>query len=82
MPTISLVTEAFRGLSEATAKGKRMPELPTIVLPRLYDQLPEAEIRADVRSRVQDLLAALRASPALRVPSPSEMERDKKSEPK
>ncbi|MBI3742926.1 MAG: hypothetical protein HY261_01385 [Chloroflexi bacterium] len=88
MPTISLVTEAFRGLSQATAKGKRMPELPVIVLPKLYDQLPEAEIRADVRDRVQDILSALRpkaASPApmgIRAPSPSEMERGRKTDAK
>ena len=60
MPTISFVTEAFRGLGEATAKGKRMPELPIIVLPKLYDQLPEEEIWADMRNRAQDVLAALR----------------------
>ena len=60
MPTVGLVTEQFRGLGIATARGKKTPDLPMIVLPQLYDQLPEEEIRADARRRVQEVLAALR----------------------
>jgi len=56
---VSFVTEPFRSLAGATAKGKRVPDLPIIVLPMGYDQRPEDEVRADVRQRVPQVLAAL-----------------------
>lgn len=59
VPTVSFVSEDFRGLSNATAKGKRFPDLPIVVLPSLYGQLPEEEIRRDIRQRVPEVLAAL-----------------------
>lgn len=59
MPSVGLVTEQFRGLAEATARGRRTPDLPILVLPAGYDELPEAEIRADARRRVPELVRAL-----------------------
>ena len=59
VPTISLVTEHFEGLGLVTAKGQKMPDLPTIVLPHLYDLLSEEEVRQDIRQRVPEILAAL-----------------------
>ena len=59
VPTISDVTEAFEALGLATAKGKRIPDLPMVVLSKGYDQRPEEEIRADVRQRAPEILAAL-----------------------
>lgn len=59
MPTISFVTEPFRSLSEATARGKRVPDLPIVVLPAGYDQRAEADVRSDVRQRAPQVLAAL-----------------------
>ncbi|MEE9285243.1 MAG: hypothetical protein V3V35_05885 [Dehalococcoidia bacterium] len=59
VPTISFVTQPFQGLGLATAKGKRIPDLPIVVLDHLYDQRPEDEIRADVRQRMPEVLAVL-----------------------
>ena len=59
IPSISFVTESFRGLGNATAKGKKMSDLPIVVLPKLYDQFPEDEIREDVRGHVPDVLDSL-----------------------
>lgn len=59
VPTISYVTEPFEGLGLATAKGKKIPDLPIVVLSKGYDQRPEEEIRADVRQRAPEILAAL-----------------------
>jgi hypothetical protein len=58
-PTISLVTEPFRGLANATARGRKIPDLPTIVLPRGYDRLPEEDIRADIRRHLSEMLGAV-----------------------
>lgn len=64
-PTVTLVTEPFRGLAGATSRGNKIPDLPTIVLPQAYDRLPEEAIRADIRLRLPDILAAVTsASPA------------------
>ena len=62
MPTVSLVTQQFRGLGQATARGKKLPELPIVVLPHQYDQMAEPDIRADIRARIPDLLTALTAA--------------------
>jgi len=56
---VGLVTEQFKGLAQATARGRRVPALPVLVLPRGYDELPEAEIRADARERLPALMDAL-----------------------
>lgn len=58
-PSISLVTDQFRGLGAATAKGRRVSELPIMVLPHLYDQWPEEQIREDIRNRIPEILNAL-----------------------
>ncbi len=59
VPTVSFVTEPFQNLAETTAKGKRVPDLPLIVLPIGYDQREEADVRADVRQRAPEVLRAL-----------------------
>ena len=59
VPTISYVTEPFEGLGIATAKGKRIPDLPMVVLNKGYDQRSEEEIREDIRQRAPEILAAL-----------------------
>ena len=59
MPSVGLVTEQFRGLAAATARGRKNPELAILVFPSGYDELPEAEIRADARRRVPELVRAL-----------------------
>jgi hypothetical protein len=64
VPTVSLVTQQFRGLGQATARGKKLPELPIVVLPHQYDQMAEPEIRADIRARIPDLLSALTSAPS------------------
>ncbi len=46
-------------MANATARGKKMPNLPIIVLPHRYDHLPEDDIRADVRGRVGDVIKIL-----------------------
>ena len=46
-------------MANATARGKRMPNLPIIVLPHRYDHLPEDDIREDVRNRVGDVIKIL-----------------------
>jgi hypothetical protein len=56
---VGLVTEQFRGLAEATARGRKVPSLAILVLPAGYDELPEAEIRADARRRAPELVRAL-----------------------
>ena len=56
---MGLVTEQFRGLAEATARGRKNPELALLVFPAGYDELPEAEIRADARRRLPELVRAL-----------------------
>ena len=53
------MTEQFRGLAEATARGRKNPSLSILVFPAGYDELPEAEIRADARRRVPELVRAL-----------------------
>jgi hypothetical protein len=58
---VGLVTEQFRGLAEATARGRRNPALAILVLPAGYDELPEAEIRADARRRMPELVRTLSA---------------------
>ena len=59
IPCVGLVTEQFKGLAQATARGRRVPELPVLVLPRGYDELSDAEIRADARARLSALMGAL-----------------------
>jgi hypothetical protein len=59
IPSISLVTEQFRGLGTATAKGRRVADLPIMVVPHLYDQWPEEKIREDIRNRLPEILDAL-----------------------
>jgi hypothetical protein len=56
---VGLVTEQFRGLAEATARGRKNPDLAILVLPAGYDELPEAEIRADAQHRLPELARAL-----------------------
>lgn len=56
------MTQQFKGLAEATARGRRVPELPVLVLPRGFDELPEDEIRADARERLPALVSALTRS--------------------
>jgi hypothetical protein len=56
---VGLVTEQFRGLAEATARGRRNPELAIVVLPAGFDELPESEIRAQARARLPQLIRAL-----------------------
>ena len=62
IPTLSFLTEQFKGLGQITAKSRSLPDLPIIVLPHLYDQLPEDDIREDIRRRLPDILAALTAT--------------------
>ncbi len=57
------MTEQFRGLAEATARGLRVGNQPLIVLPAGYDEWPEAEIRTDIASRMAAIVAALVAQP-------------------
>ncbi|MCE2392468.1 MAG: hypothetical protein J4G09_13490 [Proteobacteria bacterium] len=59
MPCAGLVTRQFKGLAQATARGRRVPELPVLVLPQGYDEWPEERIRADARERLPALLDAL-----------------------
>jgi hypothetical protein len=59
IPTVSLLTEQFRGLGAATAKGKKMADLPVVVLPHLYDQKSPEAVREDIRERLPALLGAL-----------------------
>ncbi len=54
-----MVTEQFRGLAEATARGLRVDDQPIIILPSGYDEWAEADIRADIASRLDDIVAAL-----------------------
>jgi hypothetical protein len=56
---VGLVTEQFRGLAAATARGRKNPDLAILVFPSGYDELPEAEIRADARRRIAELVRAL-----------------------
>ena len=52
-------------MAGATARGNKIPDLPTLVLPQGYDRLPEEAIRADIRLHLPEILAALTsASPA------------------
>jgi len=59
VPSVGLVTQQFRGLAEATARGRRNPGLAILVFPAGYDELPDAEIRADARRRLPELVRAL-----------------------
>lgn len=59
MPSVGLVTEQFRGLAEATARGRKNPDLALLVFPAGYDELPEAVIRTDARRRLPELVRAL-----------------------
>ena len=74
VPTVSLVTAQFKGLARTTARGRKVPELPVVVLPDLYDQLSEEEIRADIRSRLPEILGAMTGQPAPRA-QPAEAEK-------
>lgn len=56
---MGLVTQQFRGLAEATARGRKNPDLAVLVFPAGYDELPEAEIRTDARRRLPELVRAL-----------------------
>ncbi|MCY4036425.1 MAG: hypothetical protein OXF64_03090 [bacterium] len=58
-PTVGLVTEQFRGLAEATARGLRVDNQPVVVLPSGYDEWPEADIRADIAARLDQIVGAL-----------------------
>ena len=58
-PAVGLVTEQFQGLAEATARGLRVENQPLIVLPSSYDEWSEADIRADIASRLDDIVDAL-----------------------
>ncbi|MDE0115903.1 MAG: hypothetical protein OXT07_04725 [bacterium] len=58
-PAVGLVTEQFRGLAEATARGLRVDNQPLIVLPSGYDEWSEDDIRADIASRLDDIVDAL-----------------------
>ncbi len=58
-PTVALITEQFRGLAEATARGLRVHDQPFIVLPSGYDEWAEEDIRADMASRLDEIAAAL-----------------------
>jgi len=58
------VTQQFKGLAEATARGRRVPDLPVLVLPSGYDELSEGEVRADARERLPALIRALTRSPS------------------
>ncbi len=58
-PAVGLVTEQFRGLAAAAARGLRVENQPLIVLPSGYDEWSEADIRADIASRLDHIVGAL-----------------------
>lgn len=43
-PTVTMSTQFFAPLADATAKGKGMPDLPQVIVPHPYDTLPEERI--------------------------------------
>lgn len=50
MPTVTLCTENFSGLSLAVATGQDAPWLRRVILPHPLNDRPEPEIRAALRA--------------------------------
>jgi hypothetical protein len=59
VPTVTLATRPFEKLSRATARARGVPDLPIIVLPFPYDQLPSAEIRELARRQIDAMLEGI-----------------------
>jgi hypothetical protein len=49
VPTVPMVTKVFEHLARLTAKSRGHPDLPILVLPFPFDQLPEERIREIAR---------------------------------
>ena len=45
-PTVTLSTQFFAPLANATARGRGMPDIPQVIVPHPYDTLPEERIVA------------------------------------
>jgi hypothetical protein len=56
---VCVVTEAFADLARVAARGQGWPSLRLLVLPHPLEPLPEAEVRAVVRARLDDVAGFL-----------------------
>jgi hypothetical protein len=59
IPTVSLFTQAFAGLADAVTRGQQAEGLRRVVLPHPLNDRPEDEIRAALRRRLPEVVAAL-----------------------
>ena len=59
MPTVVLVTTAFAAGARATARARGATSLPIVVLDADLEERTDAEVRAEWRRRVPEVLAGL-----------------------
>lgn len=59
MPTVTLFTDNFAGLSLAVATGMDAPGLRRVILPHPLNDRPEDEIRAALRERAARIIGGL-----------------------
>jgi hypothetical protein len=54
-----LFTQAFAGLADAVTRGQRAEGLRRVILPHPLNDRPEEDIRAALRERLPEIVAAL-----------------------
>lgn len=59
IPTVTLFTEAFEGLSQAVAMGHSVPGLARVILPHPLNDRPEDVIRAVATERFDAIVGNL-----------------------
>ncbi len=59
IPAVTLVTEQFVRLADATRKGLGLPDMPLVVLPSNVEYITEGELRKVADRTIREALDAL-----------------------
>jgi hypothetical protein len=59
IPTVTLITTAFKGPAETMARGHGYPEIPHVIIPHPFLTLPHAEVIRIAEESFPKAMAAL-----------------------